>query len=813
MLGGLGTAGLAEFRGVCPRNNFGTLSVPAATKIIAYQVLGCDQTMANLELEAVPAKGRNQVSKLRLFKVRGGQAFRKISSALAVAALTVFGCLSLSACGGGSSSTTISSVSISAASTTVPVNGQDNITATVNLTNSSTSTTTTVSWEVNGVAGGSAACGTIAPSSTDQLVGIYTAPPTVPTSSCGSTAQLGEVAVTAVASQTSSSSSTGSVTSNTVILTIGSGLGLSLSPSSVIVPAGGNSQFSALLNGVSTAASWTLSSTSGEAGNLGTIDATGLYTAPAYPPPGASVTITATVAEAGGNVNAMATATIVYSDHSLDGPYAFSYTGNDTAGFLAVAGSFVTDGNGKIISGVEDVQSSLTGVSAALPIDGTRSTYSVGSDGRGTASVTTSRGTDAWSFVLSTNQHAEMIRFNTNDSGGGAIDQQSLNGLTNSTSVISGRYAFALLGVDASFDPLGMAGEFSADGSGNFPNTNAILDVNDNGISGGTVTRRDTTLAGSYAFDPANPDTGRGTIVLQSATTGTGKNARTFAFYTVGTATNSSNAIVVSQFHLVEIDGAASVAGDMFLASTNPGLASANYVITAGGESSAGAYASGGVFASDGVSTTSNGVLDINNAGAYNKGPSLTSCSFTTDATTGRVDLTLCPSGFSADEFAAYPTAVGTVLMLELDTSAVATGWAYQQCGPQSAGCAAASPSLTAASVGLGLDGQGLFHNPPATAASYQPDLDGEAQLSGLSITGGNLDINNFGAVFQADPLGSTGSSIASPASNGRGTATLAPTNPTATYDLVYYLIDDNTALLLSSSQSPVAIGRVARQF
>jgi hypothetical protein len=728
----------------------------------------------------------------------------------------------LAGCGGGSGSgsTAIKSVTVSPASASVNIDAETTLTATVTLTNSSTSTTTTVTWEVNGVAGGNAQCGTISASPSNQLEGIYTAPGAVPSSSCGVTGgKLGEVAVTAVASQTnssssSSSSSSGTVISNTAILTVGTVLGLTVSPPSAAVPAGGSQQFSAILNGVAGGASWSLSSSSG--GNLGSIDANGLYTAPPFPPPGNSLTVTATATGSDGSiVTATATVTATYSDHSLSGPYAFSYTGNDGSGFFAVAGRFVADGNGKILGGVEDIQSFLDGTSIALPI--LPSSYSVGSDGRGTASIVTSHGNAIWRFALSTNLHAQLTRFDTDVAGGGSIDQQDLNGLTNSLSVITGRYTFSVLGTDgsANYLPLGMAGEFPTDGAGNIPpNANAVLDVNGNGISNsGTITRADTTLNGSYTFDPANPGTGRGTLTLQSSTIGSGASARVFAFYTVGVTTNSSNAIVVSQLHLIEIDGSAFTAGDMFVAATTPGLANATYVFTAGGNVTGGSYAAGGAFASDGVSTTSNGTLDINSAGSYNKGASLTSCSFSVNSTTGRIDLSLavnntCPS----QEFAAYPTALGSVVLLELDSSAVATGLAYQQCGPLSTGCAASSPSLSASAIAFGLTGQGLFHSPPATSASFQPDLDGELSLSGTSPSKGDLDIDDFTGTFAADPLGTTGNSIGGP-TDGRGTVTLAPTNPAVTYNLVYYLIDDHTTLLLSSGQTPVAIGMAARQF
>jgi hypothetical protein len=746
-----------------------------------------------------------------------------ILSGASLLVLAAVGILGLAACGGSGNSTTVSSVNITPTAATTPINTQTNFFATVTLTDSTVSTTTAVTWEVNGVAGNGGDCGSIVPSTTDQLVGVYTAPAAVPTSSCGSTGQLGQVAITAVAQQsttTSGTTTTGTVTSNVAFVTVGVGTGLAVSPTAATVSAGGSQQFAATLNSVPTGASWT--ATSADGGNIGSINAAGLFTAPDFPPPGGMVTITANVTASDGTMlSTTAIVTVQYGFHSLNGPYAFSYTGNDQNGFLAAAGSFVADGNGHIISGVEDVQSFLNGVSTAVAISNT-STYSVGPDGRGIALFKHGQSTDTVRFVLTTNQHARMTRFDINAAGGGTIDQQSLDGLTNSTSVISGRYAFSVLGLDASpnFNPLGMAGEFGADGAGNIPNANAILDVNDNGIAGGTVTRGDTSLTGTYAFDSNFPGTGRGTISLTSATTGA--NPRVYAFYVVGTSTNASNMSFVSQLHLVEIDNITFTAGDMFLATAAPGLASANYVFTGGGNSVAGAYAMGGVFTPDGISMITGGVFDANNAGTYNSGPALGTCAFTSNPNTGRFDLELftgagaCPGGAIPNvfEFAAYPTSLGSVVMLELDSSAVSTGLAYQQCGPQSAGCAVPStPELLGASFAMGLTGEGLFHSPPALPASYQPSVSGQIASTGTSVSGGNLDINNFSAVFPMDLIGSTGSSIVAPAANGRGTATLAATNPVVTYNLVYYLIDDDTALLFSSVASPVAIGAVAFQF
>ena len=119
-----------------------------------------------------------------------------------------------------------------------------------------------------------------------------------------------------------------------------------------------------------------------------------------------------------GTNTASETITITYSDHSLTGPYAFSYTGDNQLGFYAVAGSFVADGNGNIESGVEDADSFQTGVTTQVAITGN---YVVRTDGTG--SITLSNGNN-FRFVLAGNQHAVILRSDVANTGSGTIDQQ-----------------------------------------------------------------------------------------------------------------------------------------------------------------------------------------------------------------------------------------------------------------------------------------------------------------------------------------------------------------------------------------------------
>lgn len=698
-----------------------------------------------------------------------------------------------SGCGGGSSNkTNITSITITPSATSVQINTQADFTATVNLANSTTSTNTAVTWQVNGTTGGNSTVGTIVSSSTDTNVGIYTAPKTVPTTNNG------QVSITAIITSTSgsgSSSSSTTITSNTATVTVTVGtLGISVSPTQATVPAGGSFQFSAMLNSLpDTNATWSVSLASGQCPGsvptacIGSINATtGLYTAPNAPPPGGKVTITATDNSSGTAATATATATIAFSDASLRGPFAFSYVGDDATGFRAVAGRFVTDGAGTIQGGLEDIDSFGSPVASAVAI--ISGTYKVGADGRTSAQVSTSKGTETWQFVLTSTSHALMIRFDSSVTGHGTIDQQNLNDLTNSPSVIAGNYVFSAFGGDTAFMPMGVAGRFTADGAGGIPASASTVDENDNGTLK-TPATGDISLSGSYSFDATNSGTGRGTLTLSSTSTG----QLQFAFYIVDN----------THLYIIETDKSAYLAGEVYAGATGSSftlgaLSASNYVFTVGGNSGSGAYAAGGVFAADANGNITSGTVDTNSAGTVTGNTSVSASTYTVDATTGRVDLKL-----GSMEFATYPTAANTALMLELDSTAISSGTAYVQ---------AASPAALAGNFGLALNGQGIFYNNPGL---YQSDAEGEAAFNGTSFAAGTatLDINNYGtAPLLNDPLG-TSSSVVAPSSNGRGTAVLAPTNPPATYNLVYYITDANTALIVGQDTTRVRNGIMVRQF
>jgi len=725
------------------------------------------------------------------------ETIRTRTSTLAVLFLAAVFTLGLSACGGSSSSNgsgTVTAIAISPTAATVDFNTPIDITAQVSLSNNTDTTNTSVTFQVNGIGGGNDSVGTIVNSPNDSQVGIYTAPHIVPPENNG------QVMITATAPQDpSNSTDTNIITSNTAIITVGAGLGLTVSPTSANVPAGGTSQFSALLNNVSDPnATWSVSSTVTCDNCIGSINrTTGLYTAPPSPPPGDTVTVTATDATVTPTQTATATVTIAFSNQSLNGPFAFYYSGSDQSGFMAAAGSFFADGLGHIQSGIEDVDSFSNGGPVQFQISGT---YTVGTDGRTLLKLNQNLpGAATWEFALTSNQHAVMIRFERSITGSGTIDQQNLDDIS-TLSNITGPYVFSGLGADPTFLPMGIAGKFTASGNNTQQGGSGVLDINDNGV----VKPDDTTLSVGYSLDNTEPDTGRGKITLTSSSTGQNQ----YAFYIVD----------ATHFYFVEIDNNDYLAGNMYSGSATPGnLAAANYVFTAGGNSATGSYASGGVFISAGNSnasggTISGGAFDGNNAGTVTPNTTLGACAFTA-APTGRIVLGLnvtgatCP-GAGSIQFALYQTAQAAsttvepaALMLELDSTAVASGSAYLQ---------SSTTEPAAGSFVLNLAGQGIFHNQPS---SVQQDVEGQVTLSASAVSSGNLDINDFDAGIQTDAISTTDSSIAAPAPNGRGTAVLVATNPDVSYNLVYYVIDANTALLFDSDTNRVLIGIIARQF
>jgi hypothetical protein len=136
------------------------------------------------------------------------------------------------------------------------------------------SSNTAVTWQVNGVTGGNSTVGTI------SVGGLYKAPTIVPS---------GAVTVGAIAQADNTKSDTATVTVTTAPV-----ISVTVSPATPAVAVGTTQQFTATVTNTSNpAVTWQVNGVTGGDSMHGTINASGLFTAPAAVPSPATVTVTA----------------------------------------------------------------------------------------------------------------------------------------------------------------------------------------------------------------------------------------------------------------------------------------------------------------------------------------------------------------------------------------------------------------------------------------------------------------------------------------------------------------------------------------
>lgn len=213
----------------------------------------------------------------------------------------------------------------------------------------------------------------------------------------------------------------------------------------------------------------------------------------------------------------------------LNGQYAFVVGGFDGSGYANSAGSITADGNGNITSGVVDNNNS-SGVATSLAVTGT---YSIGSDNRGTMTITTSAGTSTMAFVVggissgvATKGH--VINYDPNSWVTGQFKKQDPTAFT--ASGVNGNFAMGAVGGDSLGQRFAIAGRMTLS-SGTISNG-----IGDDDTAG--TLQSSILISGSYT----TPDTrGRSTANL------------TFN----GAATPVHQAIYVvsaSEFYIVSLD-------------------------------------------------------------------------------------------------------------------------------------------------------------------------------------------------------------------------------------------------------------------
>ncbi|MGD0600382.1 MAG: hypothetical protein ABR988_11195, partial [Terriglobales bacterium] len=380
------------------------------------------------------------------------------------------------------------------------------------------------------------------------------------------------------------------------------------------------------------------------------------------------------IASCGSSSSAPTPNNVGFNIGSLNGTYVFSSQGADAAGYpLAVAGAFVTVGTGSITGGTVDIIDvafdilpSTPPATAAQSITG--GSYTVGSDGRGRASLASAYGTVTLDFVLTSTSHGLVSEFDTHGTGSGTLDLQTA---VTSVSQLAGPYAFSLAGSDGSTNlaPFAMAGAFTLNSSGT-TTTPGVEDFNDNLIVANEPLTGAATLGSG---------TGPGLMTLTTTTF-----PLAFDFYPIDS----------THLKLIETDYKEFLSGDVFT-QTGASIPTGTMVFTMAGGTNA-PIANGGLMTStDGLGDFSGGLEDINNAGTpvaqvpFSGVPAAGG-----PGVGGRVIVNL--SGFvPATQWVIYPSS-GGLLMLETDSLNLTVGVAYAQ----------TATSFTApASYGLNLSG------------------------------------------------------------------------------------------------------------
>ena len=447
-----------------------------------------------------------------------------------------------------------------------------------------------------------------------------------------------------------------------------------------------------------------------------------------------------------------------FNNSSLNGTYAFSFTGVNTFGFLAVAGSFQANGSGAITGGVADINSG-NGVFTNQSLSGS---YNVHNNGQGTATFATSTATFDINFVIVSGQRALIIRFDNNSTASGSIDRQ--NNSAFSPSALGGTFAFSLSGIDAGSRTLVSAGAIDNDGAGGIPS--GVQDLNDNGSP-----TTNQAVTGTYSVSSTN---GRGILTLNTVL-----GTLTFAFYVVDS----------NRLKLIEIDNVPVLAGDAFRQQfpQSTGSVSGPLAFTLGGAASSGIpFVVGGVLSTDGSGHVTSGTQDINNNGGITQNVAITG-TYSVGAD-GRGFLTLNGSSGTTN-FIIYPTTSG-VQLVQVDVGESSIGTAFSQSGPF-------STSTVSGTYGLNLTGV-LGNNEIDSTAQFSAD--GSGHLNGA------MDVNNGGALLPNLSL-SGNSSISA---NGRGTGQL--NSSFGPQNVIFYAINSSRVLFIEVDSDIVAVGELEHQ-
>ncbi len=668
--------------------------------------------------------------------------------------------------------------------TSVQINSLTQITADTNDSSG-------VNWTVTC---GSSNCGSFSP--THTLSGVattYTAPPAVPSG--------GTVTVTAT-------SVTDSSVFASAVITITSPVTVSFDPQPPpFLLINGTSPITAVVfnDSQNEGVDWSCT----PVGSCGTLvpahTASGVpttYTAPSTVPSGGIVVVTASsTAAPTKTAHTSITIATTFGNAALNGNYVFEARGRDSFAHAApsayqVAGVLQANGSGTITGG-ELIYEDQPGNGNALdPI--TSGSYSIGTDGRGTITLTTQDtsigvgGVLTFSAVMNSGIEGRITQFDTSATSSGTLELQTP--LSAGTS-LSGGYAFVTNGVDlANKAPLGMGGVLNVS-AGTVSVAGSVMDDNDNG----TVTL-DASLTSAGSVTAPDP---LGKVVINVNPAFPSSPAIALAGFIV----DDTHVKLIERDHSFGITGGTAFAQGAATGTFTTASFSGPFVFGTEGESTPGPTIYAGLFLAS--SGSLNGVADENASGTVITDSALTGNYAADSSKTGRVTTSgMQFNGNPGPSLIFYLTGATNIpaLILQVDTTPIETvGAAYTQ---------AAGPFSASSFTGLyGLN----FDAFPA--AGGEDGGTGQITADGVgNLTPGTVDFNvcNFagglcpsftptpgvslGGVFTANP-------------NGRFTGTLTDGNRTIFNDdpIAFYIVDTTRVLFIETDAQP-ALGVFRQQ-
>jgi hypothetical protein len=454
-----------------------------------------------------------------------------------------------------------------------------------------------------------------------------------------------------------------------------------------------------------------------------------------------------------------------YSNASLSGNYVFTLRGVGSRGeaFVAV-GVFTADGAGKITSGQQDVNDVFSGLQQQAAISS--GTYSVGTDGRGQATLNFANGNNAtFSFVLVSPGKARIIEMSNFELSSGLFELQ-----TTPPSVPSGSYVLRMDGMNnVQFgQPVSRVGLLTAAAG----SASGVLDENYNGTFTATVAVPSTTISGFSAT------TGRGTMQFTTTTGGANSTGTTIdlVFYVV----SSSRIEFLSMNVTEQLSGYADLQSGTFI--TNASVSNP-YVYEISGYSVNGFITETGSFTLNGSGAVDNGLEDFVDNGNYSASvPFSSTSSYAADGTNnGRFTGSFVTSGRTVNFVLWFSSSQNAVLM------AYNTATTLLESGLVTVQPAVPTAATITSNYAFHLGGTAL--------------IDGQLLADGVGTFTGLEDLNQEGNLATGISASGTYSVV-----SGRGTGTIGG------IPVVLYPASSSTTYVMSTNGNNMLIGSMELQ-